>query len=89
MGESWDTTKAYHEQTWFKEHSAHLSQLRKVNVIVLGARYSNTGIIVVRAKNEAAAKDMVNADKAIRNRLFKAEVFPFETFYNDCINEPD
>ncbi len=89
VGQSWDTTKAYHEQADFKEHSAYLSQLRKVNLIVLGARYSDTGIIVIRAKSETEAKDIVNADKAIRNKLFKAEVFAFETFYEGCLNKPD
>lgn len=89
VGPAWDTTKAYHEQVDFKEHSAYLSQLRKVKLIVLGARYSDTGMIVIRAKDEAKAREIVNADKAIRSNLFKAQVFAFEAFYKGCIDETD
>lgn len=87
IGQSWDTAKAYHEQAYFTEHSAYLSKLRKEKVIVMGARYSDTGMIVINAKNDRHASELVNADQAIRNKLFKAEVFLFEPFYKGCITE--
>ncbi|MCE3225555.1 MAG: hypothetical protein K0S32_106 [Bacteroidetes bacterium] len=87
IGETWDTTKHYHEQKYFNEHSAHMSSLRKNKTITIGARYGNTGMIVIEAKDESAAKALVNKDIAIQNKLFKAEVFLFEPFYGGCVKE--
>ena len=55
-GEAWDTTKQFHEQKFFAEHSAHLGALRKEKRITLGGRYSDTGLILLKAKDEKEAK---------------------------------
>jgi len=41
IGGNWDTTKQTHEQLYFKEHSLHLSELRKSKQISIGGRYSD------------------------------------------------
>lgn len=85
IGEKWDTTKLAHEQFYFKEHSSHLSELRKSKKISIGGRYSNTGMIILKAKDQADAKTLILKDASIQNKIFKAEIFPFNTFYNGCV----
>lgn len=85
IGENWDTTKQANQQLYFKEHSLHLSELRKGKQISIGGRYSDTGMIILKAKNEEEAKTTITKDVAIQNKIFKAEIFPFAPFYKGCI----
>lgn len=85
IGENWDTTKQTNEQFYFKEHSLHLSELRKSKKINIGGRYSDTGIIILKTKNEEEAKTIITKDLVIQNKIFKAEIFPFDPFYKGCI----
>ena len=85
VGESWDAEKPPQEQAYFKEHSAHLSDLRKASKIVLGARYSDTGIIILKVKDEAEAQELINSDTAIQNKLFQVQIFPYYPFYKGCV----
>lgn len=85
IGENWDTTKQAHEQLYFSEHSAHLSGLRKSGEITIGARFSEKGMIILSAKNEAEAKILTTKDPAIQNKVFKAEIHPFHPFYSGCL----
>jgi hypothetical protein len=84
-GANWDQSKPAGEQEYFRDHSAYLAELRKSDLIHLGGRYSDTGMILLRALDEAEARDMVNKDVAVRNKLFKAEVYPFSAFYKGCV----
>lgn len=85
IGEAWDTTKAAHEQDYFAEHSAYLGELRKTKRIDIGGRFDATGMIILRAKNEQEAKKIITEDKAIQNKIFNAEIFPFYPFYRGCV----
>jgi hypothetical protein len=80
-GSAWDTSKKFHEQSYFKEHSANLSALRKVGTIKFGARYADKGMIVIRAASFQAAKDLINADLGVINKLFNADVQRLNAFY--------
>ena len=84
-GSSWDASKLFYEQTYFNDHSEHLASLRKAGKITIGGRYSDTGLILIKASNETEAQKFVNDDPAIRNKLFKVSVFPFDAFYGGCI----
>ncbi|MBP6335903.1 MAG: hypothetical protein KA444_10575 [Bacteroidia bacterium] len=84
-GKIWDKEKSANEQNYFTEHSAYLSQLRKSNKIKLGGRYSDTGMILIVAKDQVEADDLVSKDPAIINGLFNAQVFPFSAFYGGCV----
>lgn len=88
-GSTWSTTKSPGEQPYFKEHSAHLSQLRKNGVIKMGARYGDKGIIVIAAASLLKAKELIEADQAIQNKLFTAEVQKFNVFYEGCVERPN
>lgn len=84
-GDSWDTTKQTSEQTYFKEHSAHLAQLRKEKRIDIGGRYSDTGMLLLKASTLAEAEELITKDVAIKNKLYKAAIFPFSPFYKGCV----
>ena len=52
VGAGWDATKHPNEQAYFREHSANLKRLRDEGRLVLGARYSDKGLVVVRAASD-------------------------------------
>ncbi|AWX44298.1 hypothetical protein HME9304_01298 [Flagellimonas maritima] len=85
VGESWDVEKQPNEQSYFKEHSAFLSQLRKEKNIVIGARYSDTGMLVLKAKDLETVKELLHQDIAIQHKLFNVIIHPFNPFYKGCI----
>jgi|GEM_PF-992097 len=85
IGANWDTTKPAHEQLYFKEHSLHLSALRKSKKIDIGGRYSDKGMIILKVRDENEAKTLITKDKAVQNEIFKTEIFPFSPFYKGCI----
>lgn len=80
-GSAWDTSKKFNEQPYFKEHSANLSALRKAGTIKFGARYADKGIIFIKAASLQAAKDLINADLGVINKLFNADVQKLSPFY--------
>lgn len=84
-GPSWDQSKAPGDQPYFKEHSQHLSSLRKAGVITMGARYAEKGIIVIKAKSLSHAQEIVTSDQAIANQLFNTDVQKLSVFYPGCV----
>jgi hypothetical protein len=84
-GENWDKTKPAHEQLYFKEHSSHLSEMRKAKIVDIGGRYSDTGMILLKAKNETEAQFLIINDSSVQNKIFKADIFPFDMFYKGCV----
>lgn len=85
VGESWVREKAPHEQAYFAEHSANLKRLRTEGKLVLGGRYSDKGIIIVKAVSEEAVRAELERDPSVARRTFDAAVFPFAPFYDGCI----
>lgn len=87
-GPSWVADRAPQEQPHFAAHSRHLRRLRESGAIVLGARYADTGFLVLRAADDSTARAMVQADTAIVNGLFRVEVQPLSVFYPGCLERP-
>jgi hypothetical protein len=87
LGETWDKTKKANEQTYFKEHSAHLKSLRDAGKIKFGARYSANGMLVITAPSFQAAKDMINSDPSMINKLFKNDIQKLFVFYDGCVSK--
>lgn len=85
VGENWDTEKSPNEQAFFKEHSAFLKKLRDTKVIVQGARYGDTGMVVFKASGQETAESLIHSDLAIQNRLFNVKIYAFSPFYKGCI----
>lgn len=86
-GSGWDTAKQPHEQKFFKEHSQLLGRLRKKGTIVIGARYSDKGFIVVRAHSEEKARALFANDPSVKAATFQFELFPLSVFYGGCVEK--
>ena len=84
-GANWDATKPAHEQAHFREHSAILKRLRDQGHLVLGARYSDKGLLVLRAATDQDAHAMLADDPSIRAKVFGYELHPFNVFYGGSV----
>ncbi len=81
VGPSWDSSKAPGEQAFFREHSANLKKLREAGVIVMGARYSDVGLLVFAASSAEAVHEMMQQDPSIDAGTFRYTVHPMNVFY--------
>lgn len=86
VGSRWEPAKQPHEQAYFREHSANLKRLRDDGQLVLGARYSDKGFLVLAAASEADAKTLLEADPSIQNEVFAFQIHPFNVFYSGCVS---
>lgn len=86
LGPSWQANKPAHEQAYFNEHSANLKKLRAEKKILVGARYSDKGLIIIAAANEQEARAMVEHDPMVANKVFNLELHQFTPFYKGCID---
>lgn len=84
-GPAWDSSKPAHEQPYFREHSANLKRLRDQGSLILGARYSDKGLIVLCASSEQDAHGMMQPDPSIQNRTFAYELHEFNVFYSGAV----
>ena len=80
-GPNWDPAKPPNEQIYFRDHSAHLKKLRDAGHIVMGARYSDKGLLVVSASSASEVKMMIELDPSMAAGTFKFEVHDFNVFY--------
>jgi uncharacterized protein YciI len=87
-GPAWVADKPPHEQQHFASHSANLKRLRTEEKLVLGARYSDRGVVILRAASEAEARAALDADESVRAGVFQAEIFEFRPFYDGCVSRP-
>ena len=65
------------------EHFNYLKQLTKDGVVILAGRtqntdYSSFGIVLFNAETIEAAREVMLADPAVRNKVFRAELFPYK-----------
>jgi uncharacterized protein YciI len=85
MGEGWDESKSPDEQTYFKEHSSFLSNLHSEKTILIGGRYSDKGMIIIKAADYPTAKNIIESDSAVISKTFNSEIYPINFFYKGCI----
>ena len=85
IGPSWDKAKAAHEQPYFREHSANLGKLREKGALVLGARYSDKGLVVLQAASAQDARAMMDEDPSIQNGVFAYQLHDFNVFYGGSV----
>lgn len=63
-------------------HFAYLQRLTDEDVVIMAGRTLNTdassfGIVIFRAEDELAAQAIVDNDPAVRQRIMRAELFPY------------
>jgi hypothetical protein len=88
VGPKWDSSKAPQEQALFREHSANLKRLRDAGHLIMGARYSDIGLIILAADSVASARAMIDADPSIAAGTFTYSVHPFSVFYSGNVRPP-
>ena len=81
VGPKWDASKPPQEQAFFREHSANLRRLRDASQLVVGARYSDKGLIVISAADIASVKALMDQDPSFAAGTFVYEVHPMNVFY--------
>jgi len=87
-GPKWDAAKPPNDQPGFREHSSNLARLRAEGVIVVGARYSDKGFILVRAADADAARAHFASDPTLTNGTFTLAVDEFRPFYHGETRPP-
>ena len=80
-GPSWNKSLSPAEQPTFRDHSANLNRLRKDGVIIFGARYSDFGMIFLKADSLEVAKKIIEADPGVRSGIFIYRIAPLSVFY--------
>lgn len=85
-GPAWDAAKPPGEQAHFREHSRNLAEMRKAEKIVLGGRYADVGLVVVRAADEMEVRALLANDPSLAAGVFKADVHPWSTIYEGCVS---
>lgn len=81
VGPNWDTAIAPHEQAFFSEHSAHLKELRQAGHIVMGARYSDIGLLVFSAESSESVAALMDKDPSMKAGTFVYAVHALNVFY--------
>jgi len=66
------------------EHFNYLKQLTEEAIVILAGRtqntdYSSFGIVLLKAETIEAAREIMLNDPAVKNNVFRAEVYPYKT----------
>jgi uncharacterized protein YciI len=85
FGPKWDAARRPVDQLHFRDHSANLKKMRDSGQLLVGARYSDKGWIVVGAESEAAARALIEVDPSVQNGVFVFEMHPLNVFYPGCL----
>ena len=80
-GPSWDTAQPPSTQAGFAGHSANLKRLRDDGLIQFGARFGETGLVVVLAPDLDAARALFAEDPSLAAKTFVLQIDPFSAFY--------
>ena len=87
VGPGWDDSISPYEQAYFKEHSAHLKKLRSAGHIVMGARYSDVGLLVFSAYSAEEISALMDEDPSMQAGTFSYEIFPMNVFYPGIVGD--
>ena len=79
-GPAWDAAKSPNDQSGMKEHSGNIARLRREGTLVLGARFGELGLLVLRVPDEAAVRAQLAPDPTITSGVFKVQIDVFSPF---------
>jgi hypothetical protein len=79
-GAAWDEAKSPNDQAGMREHSANIARIRREGLLVLGARFGELGLLVLRVPDEAAVQAQFAPDPTIASGVFKMQVDVFNPF---------
>jgi uncharacterized protein YciI len=86
-GSAWNKDKPPGEQTGFSAHSANLQRLRREGALVLGGRFADVGLVVVKAADATAARALFATDPTIAADVFTIQIDPWSTIFAGCADE--
>ena len=74
-----------------EQHFDYLKRLTEAGVVILAGRtqttdYSSFGLIIFNAEDEAAAHEIVQNDPAVKQKQFRAELYPYQIALLDAGN---
>jgi uncharacterized protein YciI len=84
-GPAWDAAKPPAAQPGFKDHSANIMRLKSEGRLLIGGRFSDMGLLVVRAATREEAQSLLDRDPTVASGVFRAEVHPWSTFAPGCL----
>ncbi len=87
VGPNWDESISPYEQPFFKEHSAHLNELRSAGHIVMGSRYSDVGLLIFHAESAEDINALMDEDPSMEAGTFGYKVFPMNVFYPGYVGD--
>jgi uncharacterized protein YciI len=87
-GPAWDKDKPPAQQAHFKEHSANLNRMRQEGWIVLGGRFAELGLVIVRAADVAAVQAQFAQDPAVGAGTFQTQIDEYRPFMHGSTQAP-
>jgi hypothetical protein len=85
-GPAWDGERTVGQQPGMREHSANLNRLRAEERIVLGGRFGDYGLILLRVRDRQEAMGLLAPDSATARGVFRAELSPWYTIYDGSVS---
>ena len=72
------------ESQVISDHFNYLKRLTENGVVILAGRtqntdYSSFGIVLLKAETIEAAREIMLNDPAVKNNVFRAELYPYKT----------
>jgi uncharacterized protein YciI len=84
-GPAWDPAKKPQDQLHFRDHSENIRRLKTEERLIVGGRFSDVGLLLLRAESEKEARALVERDPTVQAGVFKAEIHPWSTFAYGCL----
>jgi len=86
-GYGWDQQKKPGDQMFFKDHSALMQKLRKEGTTLIGGRYADIGLLIMKAVSLDDLKTTLAVDPSVEHGTMKFEVHPLSIFFGGCIGQ--
>lgn len=84
-GPGWQAGQTPGVQVGFGSHSRNLARLRSAGRILVGGRYGEVGLMLVRAGSEGEVRAMLEPDSAVAAGVFQAAITPWRTIYEGTV----
>jgi uncharacterized protein YciI len=78
-GEKWVESVSFQEQPGVEEHVGYMASFLEAGTLAIGGPFldDSGGMMVFRAKDQADAEEVANADPAVKKGLLKVIVKPW------------
>lgn len=79
-GPAWNTAKLPNDQPGMREHSANIARMSREGLLVLGARFGELELLVLRVPDAAVAAAQFEPDPTIAAGVFQLQIDAFAPF---------